>query len=532
MLALISPAVLFLGALIILILRRTRPGVGYAWLTGVLSALLASAFLLFLRWRLPQQVVVQNWLPLSQFTDSPILGLDSISWLYAMSLGVLALGTLLTASARLQRDVNPAAWAGILGILAVAMLAVYAANLLSLVLTWTLMDLMELVILQANSQERRLGLQTVTAFAVRVSGSFLVLTAILLARGQNLPPTFASLTTRESLLLLIACGLRLGVLPLHLTAVQGSVARRGLGTALRMASAASVLPVLARLPAGAVPANWQGGLLTLSALAVLYGASAWLAAPDVLTARPFWLIATAGMAVTCVLHGQPLASLAWGVLLILPGAVFFLYSASQPGTVVFPLIALAGMSGLPFTPLAAGWSGILPRTFSPLEWAFLFPLPLLMLGALRFSLMEGENLHQMERWMQVVYPLGLMVLILGYFLAGVLGLALFPTRESLIGGGMTLALFALGFGLSTLARRRFSGLIESEALRRSVARAGAFLADLFGLMWLYRFIGWLYQRVAGVFDLFTSLLEGSGGMLWVFVLLALFISLIRAEVAR
>lgn len=532
MLALIPPSLLLLGTLVIFILRRTRPGVGYAWLSGVLSALLASAFLLFLRWHLPQQVVAQNWLPLSRFTDSPIWGLDSISWLYAMSLSLLALGALLTASARLQRDVSPPAWAGILSILAVAMLAVYAANLLSLVLSWTLMDLIELVILQANSRERRIGLQTVTAFAVRVSGSFLVLTAILLVRGQNLPPTFASLPPREALLLLFASGLRLGVLPLHLTAVQSPVARRGLSTALRMASAGSVLPVLARLPVGAVPAAWQTALLALLALAALYSAAAWLTAPDVLTARPFWLIATASMAVVCVVHGQPSASLAWGILLILPGSVFFLYSATQPGTVVFPLIALAGMSGLPFTPLSAGWSGVLPRALSPLEWAFLLPLPLLLLGALRFAFVEGDPLRQMERWIQVVYPLGLMVLILGYWLVGVLGMSLYPARESLIGGGATLGLVALGWGAAILARRRFPAWFESEAVRRSGERIGAFLSDLFGLAWMYRLIGWLYQRVAGVFDLLSSLLEGSGGMLWVFVLLALFVSLVRAEVTR
>ncbi len=521
-----------MGTIIIFILRRPRPTAGIAWLVGTGSALMASAFFLYLRGGLPHEMAVLNWLPLSQFTDSLIWGLDSIGWVYAMSLSLLGLGTLLTAAARLQRDVSPPAWAGILSILAVAMLAVYAANLLSLVLMWTLLDLIELVILQANSRERRIGLQTVTAFAVRVSGSFLVLTAILLVRGQNLPPTFVSLPPREALFLLIACGLRLGVLPLHLTAVQGSVARRGLGTALRMASAGSVLPVLARLPAGAVPPEWQGALLALLALAVLYSSAGWLTAPDVLTARPFWLIATASMAVVCVVHGQPLASLAWGVLLILPGSVFFLHSATQPGTVVFSLIALVSMSGLPLTPLSTGWSGVLPRAFSPLEWVFLLPLPALLLGALRFALVEGDSLRQMERWIQVVYPLGLLVLILGYWLVAALGLSLSSGRESLIGGGATLGLFALGWGTARLMRRRFPAWFESEAVRRSAERMGTFLSDLFGLAWLYRLIGWVYQRVAGVFDLLTSLLEGSGGLLWVFVLLALFVSLVRAEVAR
>ena len=93
--------------------------------------------MLYLRWRLPQQVVVAGWLPFTQFTDSPIFGLDGTSWPYAFSLSAVILAMMLTASARLAYRINPWAWAGALLATAIAIMAVYSANLLTIALAWT-----------------------------------------------------------------------------------------------------------------------------------------------------------------------------------------------------------------------------------------------------------------------------------------------------------------------------------------------------------------------------------------------------------
>ena len=133
------------------------------------------------------------------------------------------------------------------------MLAVLSANLLTLILAWTLIDLIELVILQANSSERTLGIQTVMSFAMRVSGTVLAMVAALISRSQNLPPTFAQMPAINALLLLLAVGLRLGVLPLNLPTAQTLIVRRGLGTTLRIVPAASAWWCWAACRAGAFP---------------------------------------------------------------------------------------------------------------------------------------------------------------------------------------------------------------------------------------------------------------------------------------
>jgi hypothetical protein len=58
------------------------------------------------------------------------------------------------------------------------------------------------------------------------------------------------------------------------------------------------------------------------------------------------------------------------------------------------------------------------------------------------------------------------------------------------------------------------------------SRVAAGLSVIFRLDWLYRFFGFLIRIVQRLLEFITGILEGEGGLLWVFVLLALLLSLI------
>lgn len=529
MLALIPSAVLLLAALAIFIVQRLRPSVGYSWLIAMLATLLGTGWTVYLRWHLPQQTPVSNWLPFSQFTDSPILGLDGSSWPYMFALASLSLAVILTASARLDPLASPTAWMGVLSLSAAGILAVLSANLLTLILAWSLLDLIELVILQANSSDRSLGVQTVIGFSARVTGTVLVMVASIYNSSQQLPPTFASLPTASALLLLLACGLRLGVLPLHLGSIQGSVLRRGLGTTLRMVSAASALVVLARLPARSVPEPLAAPLLALTALASLYSAAAWASSQNELEDRPYWMIALGGFAIGCVIEGRAGASLAWGMALILSGSVLFLYSARRRQVMWIPLLALLGMSGLALTPTASGWTGLLAGSPSFSKALFLPAQALLIVGFIRSILRTGDDLAHMERWIQAIYPVGLAVLVLAQLFTGLIGWPGSLSAGVWWATPFSLLIAGAGWLAVILWRRRTGG---SDAISRWYAitarRTGAFLAAFFNLSWLYRALWWIYRRLLQMIEVVTRILEGDGGVLWALVLLALFVSLIQS----
>jgi hypothetical protein len=530
MIAVLPAVLLLIGAIVLAIFYRLRSSIGYSWLISTGLLIFVAGFVIALRWRLPQQLIIENWLPFSRFVDAPMFGLDGISWPYVFALTVLILAVLLTAPVRLGQGANPIAWAGGMAITALGCLSVMSGNLLTLVLTWSAIDLVELVVLQANAADRRLSGQVVVAFSVRVTGTLLAQVAAIINRSQGLAPTFIDLPFANWLLLLLAAGLRLGVLPLNLPYLRVVVVRRGLGTVVRMTAAASSLGVLARLPIQTLSEPLQALLLAACLLGALYSAAMWLAAADELNGRPFWLIAMAAMAVACVLQGQPRASLAWGMALILGGGVFMLYSEHRPRLLFLPVITVISLSGLPFTPLTSGWLGLMRLPIDVVDIGFLFVLLLMIAGALRHALRPGEDWASLERWAQAVYPIGIGVLIAALWLEGIIGWpGSFSAGVWWVAPGIALA------GMTGWLWVRLTGPggrldpVAGRWVRASGRQIGRILAGVFSLSWLYQLLWRIYRVAQRSVQMVTEILEGEGGVLWVFVLLALFFAVIRSR---
>src|SRR6185436_12766145 len=165
--------------------------------------------------------------------------------------------------------------------------------------------------------------RVVLAFSTRAAGIGILLlaNAVGIASGNRLD--FVSMDPSSGLYLLVAAGLRLGVLPLHLPYSSDSRLRRGFGTTLRLVSAASSLVVLARIPPDSIISPLTPFLLLLATLAALYGGWMWLRAPDELAGRAFWLIGMAALAVAAALQGNPTGATVWSCALLLSGAAIF-----------------------------------------------------------------------------------------------------------------------------------------------------------------------------------------------------------------
>ena len=337
----LAPAVLLLAAaLAIIVLQWWRPNFGFAWLIAAVSALAAWALALYLRLRLPSILILASWQPAELFTSHPVLTIDRFSWPYAAALATLVLAVILTESARSQYQANPVNWAGSLGLGAVSLLAVLSGNPFTLAATWTAVDLVELAVLLSGGSARQLSQRIVIAFTARLLGTLSLVGAIVSAPLLGDSFELSMLTPQAGLFLLLASGLRLGVLPLHLPFSQEPRLRRGIGTVLRLAPAASSLVLLARLPKDIIPAQWAGGLTALVAIAAFYSAARWLAAEDELSGRPYWLVGLAALSITCVINGQPISGVAWGVAMLLSGGLLFLYSARRRSLLFLPLLGL------------------------------------------------------------------------------------------------------------------------------------------------------------------------------------------------
>jgi hypothetical protein len=515
--ALIAIGLLLVTPLIMVVIRLVKPGFAYFWLAAAAGVLLAWPLVLLSGLDLPQNLSLLTWNPEEIFSGSPTLLIDPISWPYALAVASLAAAVILTAVARLPY-VNWKAWAGTLTLGGTGILAVLSGNSLTLLLAWAALDLAELVILLLQVKSSAVRERIIVSFSARAAGILLVIFADLTGRTDLQPLDFAAIPASANIYLLLAAGLRLGVLPLHFTYFHELPLRRGLGTMLRLTPAAGSLVLLTRTAQNGVPEAYFPYLFLLVGISALLSAILWASAQDELSGRPYWLLGMASLSVAGALRGDPAASLAWGLALLLPGGLLFLFSARRRNFLLIPILGALSMSALPFTP---AWEGM--RIYAPpfqlIMPLFLFAHALLFYGYLRHSLRPSETLPGSERWVWLLYPLGLMLLLLSNIFAGFIHHSDLSGRPlaAWVAGPLAVGLAFLLFRL----RRRLPVLPQPAA-----SRLISFLSLnwLYSPLWvLYRLFGWLVTRL-------TQLLEGEGGVLWALVVLAIIFTLVNQSI--
>jgi hypothetical protein len=516
MLVLLTFGLYALALLAIGILRLTRRSFSYAWLASALGALLAWVSVFFWQAELPARVHENTWLPERLFSAWPILFLDEVGWAYGLALATLALAVVLTAPAQ-STGISPAAWVGTLGLTGLGMLASLAGNPMTLVMIWTAIDLLELINTLRLERKTNLSERAVISFGIRALGTGFSLWAIV--TSTTILSSFDAIVPQSALFFLIAAGLRLGVLPLHLTYRSEPALRRGMGTVLRMVAASSSLVLLARIPGGLLESVTTIALQVFLLLALLYAAWKWLTALNELPARPYWLIALGALSLLAALRGNPQGSLAWGLTLVLYGGLVFLYASRQRGLTIVLSVLVLGMFSLPFTLTATTWQG--SASFDWLFWPFVVVgQVMLAIGFVRHLWHTSESqMAELPRWAQSAYPLGLLTLAVTILLFGLWGwsgalqVGLWPV-------GLAVTLLSVGVLVVWWRISQFGDLPLSE--RRPLSAAASSDSRLARVLeWIASLLWGLYRSMRRLVDFFSGLLEGDGGLLWTLLVLIL-----------
>jgi hypothetical protein len=515
MFILITTLLLFATALTLALLHFLRPDFRFAWLLSVGLVFLALVSVLLWLTQLPISLTMPSWQVANLFSASPSLLADGLSWPYALSLVILAIAILLTASAR-EGFPDPIGWALSLTLCGLGLLAVTANNPLTLVLAWAAVDLTEVVIMLWSVNGRVPNERTVIAFSLRAAGIVLVLMAQVIGNVQGKTVDFVSLPPQAGLLLIVAAGLRLGVLPVHLPYSSESPLRRGLGTMLRLVSAASSLVLLTHIHAASLSFPLTPILSILTCVAAVYGGWMWLRAPDEITGRSYWIIGLGSLAVASALRGNPAGATAWGVALVLAGGALFLASVQQIWLNRVLLITAWAISSLPFSLTAAGWqnnSGSFDFTLPVFIVAQAFLIAGLVRHALRPSL--RAPLETQPVWAKRVYPAGIGILLFVQLLLGFWGWD-GAFQLGVLVPGIAASLLSLGL-LWAIPRFPVLNPVPAHWLQPSSTSR---LDQLYQILWGgYRWLGNISQTI-------SQILEGEGGIMWVLLFLILFVSLI------
>ena len=513
MFILITVLILIVTALALVILRFTLGEYRYSWLIATGGAFFGWISVFLWQFSMPFQIQLPAWQPTELFPQSPFFVADHIAWAFALSLASLCLAVIVTAVIR-ENFPYPLSWIGVLILTALGILAVTADNPLTLVLLWAAIDIAELIAHLRIVQQPQLNERIVITFATRVTGILILLWADMVSLSNGTVLDFRAAPPQVGLYLVIAAGLRLGVLPLHLPYTNETAIRRGFGTGLRMISAGSSLILLARIPASSLASPYTPYLVLLISLAGLYGAWMWLRAPDELTGRPFWMIGMASLALVAALRANPVGAASWSLALILAGGALFLTSAQTRWLERALLVTVWVVSSLPFSLTASGW-----QTFGLSFW---YALPILL--TTHAMLIAGLVRHIQRSttraifdtqtfWARNVYPIGVMLL-----LVTMLGL-------SFVGwdGSLQIGSWYLGLGAALLA----AGLIWLTPRLRILNPVRAHWVgpdNPSWLDWVYQAFWIVYSQLSRLGQALSTLLEGESGIMWTLLFLALFIS--------
>jgi len=545
MLILVPIGLLLLASLVIYIYDLFRPSFGISWVIASIASMLAWLTILFSRLRLPTILPLQSWNSTDlQLTGHLSLLMDYDSWPYVLALMTIALAVILSDAARTRYDSTPRAWSLSLMITALGLLAIQAGTSLTMMMAWVLLDLLEVFHLlrqQGTSTlvqpDEKFNPRIIISYGVRIASILLLFMATM--QGWSVVGDFdlTQIPTNAGFVFLLAAGLRLGVFPLNMpffaefSDSKRPTMRRGVGNIIRLTPAAASLGLLARLPADLITpelAGWMPLFMGLLALAVLYAAVKWLSAVDEIQGRPYWMIAWASFAAVSVLNGAPKASIAWGMVMILPGSLLFLFYPRVQRINFLLYFGLIGLLGLPYTLAASGWVGLVASGFNIWTVVFIIAHGLMVLGFLDRALQPGGTAGTLESWARIVFPLSLIFIIQATIALGLIG---WP--DALTPGVWWLAMISnLLILIAVILINRFGAsspyfqLPANSGVRKGVDWLFPRLEPIFRLEWIYQLVWSAYRFLGKTMKTFSVILEGEGGILWTVLLLVLLITLL------
>jgi hypothetical protein len=515
MLILISISLLLLAPLSMLGIRLFKPDFVYHWLIAVGGTFVAWLLILFTSIYLPQAIPLASYKPDALFPSWPMLLIDRLSWPFAVALGTLVFAVILADVSRAP-EADWSTWSGCLILAALGLFTTLAGNPLTLLMGWMAIDIVELLILFAQVKESNVRERVMIAFTARVLGSVLLMVAGVITRavtGEAL--TFAVIPPSAGLFLLLAAGLRLGVLPFHLPFLHDLPLRRSLGTMTRLVPAAAALVLLARTATADQISPLSSILLGLTGLAAVYSGITWMLAKDELEGRQAWILGMASLAMASAIRMQPTASLAWGIAAIFSGGLIFLSAIRDRRLLWITLLGVWGISGLPYSPT---WNGIrlFIAPFQPLMLVFFIAQVFFIVGYVHHTLTPRIRTADVERWVWLIYPLGLILLPTAHIMFGIW------TNPGIVGvpmplwwvGAISLTAAAFFLWADWRAARNQQDLLLLPAVI-------TFFGNVFSLNWAYRLLWSIYRFLSRPVAFINEVLEGEGGVLWAFLVLVL-----------
>ena len=504
--------------------------IGILWMFAVFGSIGALVGILLWKWIEPEPIVF-TMLRFDLFEGIPIVFQnDQYSWPYALAIASLLVAVMFTSSESINEGLNPRIWSSALLISAVCIAVITSATPLALIITWVILDVIELLITIRNIKINIRIQRVIIFYSFKTLGTFILLFTLLLNKINASDLGFVELTQEYGMVVILSICLRLGVIPVYVPYLGNLGLQRGLRTLIRIGVPAANMVILDGMSEWAIPSTYAPGLLLFASLAAFFGSVIWLISNDEIQGQSFWVIAFSGITIACAVRGKPISSIPWGVAMILCGGLLSLYSIRNKIIAGLIIAGLISLSGIPFTLTASGWDGLIIAPFNLMDIIVLASISILISGFIRFLFMQGDTFARKENWVKITYTFGLLIIFGSIILESFYG---WPGSMDvgMFWPGVLSLIIAVLILLSAFVYKKFVPQNMTKVLldNRILRNAKFILKRFFELEWLFLLLGYIYGLMQKMIIFLTKILEGDGGVIWSFLFLILIITIISSR---
>lgn len=525
MLIILPILILILGGGSIILIRMIHPGFRFSWV--IIAGVCVTVWLFYLICPISQfgNLESQNWLPFSNLVFPLMFRLDQNAWQVAFLMTALLLGGVISSVIDIPNSSVEKMWPTGLFITALGLLAVCSADPISLVIIWTVLDVLEIIIAIKNSSIK----EPITVSPIKLASHFvstlLIIWIFIINFNGRKIPGFEIATPEIGMIVILAVFLRM------LNIRRGSSQNRnndlqGAHQTIQLfVSSTAGLCLLLKIPV------WPSFDRFIPLLTILFVVHAFInifrfhRTTEGQNQKQSLINVFFTSLALSIVFGNAATITGWIGLFLAIGGLIFLFSARSKGVIWIGVLICLVFAGLPFTPFTRIWSGF--TGFNVYVLLLILIHGFTLTGVVKKVLKTNEGLSQKENWVRVIYTFGLLLLLISAILIW-LKIPPRPLDEGFWQGG----LLAAGIGVLTT----IIGWLIAKYFKRTIARLrsnAVYQRVLTGLRktirftWLTRILNGIFQLFQAITKMFSNILESDGGLFWSLLLLVLIVTLLK-----
>lgn len=529
MLGLVPVFLLISSVVLIWIMAFLKQRPGSIWLVAAIMVSITWVSMILVGALKPQPILINRWLPQPLDFTGLVLYYSPYNWGFGFLLVSLLSAVVFSEAKYLNTPDYVRKISSSILLTAFAVLAVMSRSLLTFVLSWAVIDLIEFGVLAVLMGQPRTMVTSVTSILFRLVGLFLLILVIAITPTEMLASDIIEIEATPALwgLIVLLVLFRTGTLPLFQPYVSAPAYQRGVVTILRTVPLLTTFAFIHYIIDAGGIAYPHLFWLVLTAIAMLWGGFSWFSAADELHGRPYFLFTLSVFGVAVLMSGRIEALPGLAVMLVIGGAGLFLYSPRLKKLNLFLVVLIAGMLAFPFTPTASlaqlfdGPEPLVVKGFWVLALAFL------VAGMIRHSLTRVKFTDQAEPWMLLFHQAALYLIAFSPWVIVVFqwrslsqSMRWWPGISLVAFSGLIMVAF-----LQLLSRMRFMR-IEHRDIEKSLGMVTIMLGNLFKFNWLSRVSSSIGFVLSKIVNLLARVMEGDGGILWSFLFIVLLLSLL------